>query len=112
MHNHSNSGPAPTRTRTEIEIKHWRPYANKSKEKTLQGFFTAVLPSGMVINDLMLHEKSDGSRWIGLPSREYTNQQGTKQYMAYIEFDSKEARQRFQEQILEALDHQLTPAKL
>jgi len=107
MHNHSNS--APTKTRTEIEIKNWRPYSGKST--TLKGFFTAVLPSGMVIHDLMLHEKADGS-WIGFPSREYTNQQGAKQYMAYIDFDSKDTRLKFQDQMLQALDHQLTPAKL
>jgi len=42
----------------------WRPHLSGS----LRGFFTLELPSGLIINDLTLHEK-DGKRWVGLPGK-------------------------------------------
>lgn len=113
MHNHSSSpttsAPAPTRTRTEIEIRKWRPV----ERNTLQGFFEALLPSGMIVRDLGLHENDDGARWVAFPSRTYQPPGGgKKQYIPYIDFEEPQIRKRFQEQILEALDRHLTSASV
>jgi hypothetical protein len=65
----------------EIRISDWKPHS----KNTLVGFFSAALPSGMVLHNLMLHEKGE-ARWIGLPAREWTNDQGIKQFAKLIEF--------------------------
>ena len=43
-----------------IKIIDYRPYS----KKTLQGFLTIELPSGLEIRDLTYHKKGD-NRWIG-----------------------------------------------
>ena len=101
----NSASPLP-KTRHEIEIRNWRPY----QKKTLRGFFAAVLPSGMILNDLMLHEKEDGTSWVAFPAREYVNQQNLKQYAPHVDFIDKHTRDRFQEQLVEALEKYLTPA--
>src|SRR5262249_32469909 len=73
---------------------------------TLQGFFTATLPSGMVVHGLMLH-KRDGQRWVGLPGREYTDKNGQRQFNRIIEFASRTTSDRFQAEILAAVDRHL-----
>jgi hypothetical protein len=46
---------------------------------TLRGFCTLTLsPSGLVLNDCMVHAKPDGSRWIGLPGRPLLEADGTR----------------------------------
>ena len=83
----------------EIQISNWKPHS----KNTLVGFFTAALPSGMVLHNLMLHQK-DEARWIGFPAREWTDQQGAKQFARFIEFRSRAAADCFRDQVLEALD--------
>lgn len=90
----------------KIQIDGW-----KSHEKnTLKGFFSATLPSGLVFHDLMLHEKN-GSRWISFPAREWTDQNGTKQYVRFIEFRDRETGNRFRDEMLAALDEHLAEAE-
>jgi DNA-binding cell septation regulator SpoVG len=86
----------------KIIISDWKPHLKNS----LQGFFSATLPSGMVIHNLTVHEKN-GSRWVGLPSREWTNNEGVKQYAVLIEFADRGTADRFRDNLLEALDQHL-----
>jgi hypothetical protein len=89
----------------EIIINDWRPHS----DKTLRGFFTATLPSGLVLRDLKLHERAE-TRWIGFPAREWTNLRGQKQYTQHVDFTSRATRDRFQDAVLVALDHYLAEA--
>jgi hypothetical protein len=86
----------------EIVIAAWRPH----RKNSLVGFFTATLPSGLVLHDLMLHERN-GARWISFPAREWKNAQGEKQYARLIGFSSRAADDRFRDQVLAALDKHL-----
>jgi len=86
----------------EIIIADWKPRI----QNTLRGFFSATLPSGIVLHNLMLHEKGE-TRWIGVPAREWTNDQGTKQYAKLIEFRDRATANRFRDALLEALDRHL-----
>ena len=86
----------------EITIADWRPHS----KGTLVGFFSATLPSGMILHNLMLHEKGE-ARWIGLPAREWTNDQGERQYAKLIEFRDRAAADRFRRGVLDALDQHL-----
>jgi hypothetical protein len=67
--------------RRDITITNWKPRIRH----TLHGFFSATLPSGLTLHHLALHEKNE-SRWIGLASREWLNEQNVRQYSPLIEF--------------------------
>jgi hypothetical protein len=86
----------------DVVIAHWKPHS----KNTLKGFFSATLPSGMVLHNLMLHEKDD-ARWIGLPAREWTNEQGIRQYAKLIDFRDHRTAKRFHDMLLTALDRHL-----
>jgi hypothetical protein len=92
------SAGAPAEHRN-ITITNWQPRI----KNTLRGFFSAQLPSGMVLHHLALHEK-DETRWVGLPAREWTTTQGGKQYAKLIEFSSRDIADKFRDAILTALD--------
>jgi hypothetical protein len=84
----------------------------KSRQSgTLRGFFTANLASGLVLRELMLHER-DGKWWISFPSKPMVGADGValrdeRNKVRYgaplIEFASPQARNRFSDQVLEAM---------
>jgi hypothetical protein len=47
-----------------------------------------------------LFRKDDGAHWIGFPSKEWTDRNGTKQYAPIIEWSSREASERVQTTLL------------
>jgi DNA-binding cell septation regulator SpoVG len=85
-----------------IIIADWKPHT----KNTLRGFFSATLPSGMVIHNVTVHEKGE-ARWISLPSREWTNDQGIRQFAKLIEFTDRATANKFRDQVLDALDKHL-----
>ena len=80
-----------------IQIADWRPHW----KKTLCGFFTATLPNGLVLHDLMLHEKNR-ARWIGFPAREWKDAEGERQFARHIEFSSRATADKFRDAVLAA----------
>jgi hypothetical protein len=84
-----------------FKVRSWRPF----QKNTLLGFMSMELPSGLVINDITLHEKS-GSRWTAMPARQY-ELNGEKTWAPVIEFAGKESRAAFQELALSAIDRYL-----
>ena len=90
--------PAPARERG-IQIRNFRP----ADKNTLKGFFSVVMPAGMIVNDIALHIKGD-SRWITPPAREWINAHGEKQFARLIEFTDGAIAKRFQSAVLAALD--------
>ena len=53
-----------------ITASDWWPIS----KNTLQGFLTLTLsPSGIVLKECSLHERPDGKRWVGLPSKPRIN---------------------------------------
>ena len=83
---------------SQIRISQWKTHERNS----LRGFFTATLPSGLVLHSLMLHERN-GHRWISFPAREWL-QQGEKQFSRYVEFVDRATADRFRDSVLAALD--------
>jgi hypothetical protein len=90
-----------------ITISDWKP----RESGTLRGFFTAHLPSGLTLNELMLHERN-GSWWLSFPSKPklgadgaaLRDERGKVSYGApLIEFSSRQAKDRFTAAVLEAL---------
>jgi DNA-binding cell septation regulator SpoVG len=90
----------------EITIAGWKPLT----KNTLRGFLSVNLPSGMVIHNVTVHEK-DKARWVGLPAREWTNDQGEKQYTRLVEFRDRATANRFRDAVLDALDKYLEAAR-
>jgi hypothetical protein len=90
-----------------ITISDW-----KARERgTLRGFFTADLQSGLTLHELMLHHR-DGSWWISFPSKPMLGPDGAalrdergkiRYSKPLLEFSSRQARDRFVEQVLAAL---------
>lgn len=72
------------------------------EQKTLRGFLTVELPSGLVLHDCTVHER-DGSRWVGLPRKSYTDRDGAEQWQPVVEIPDRARRDRFSEQVLAAL---------
>lgn len=89
-----------------IQIADWRPH----EKNTRKGFFTAILPSGLVLHDLMLHERN-GSRWIAFPAKEWVNAAGEKQFSRFVAFASRDVADKFRDAILAALDRHLAEGR-
>ena len=86
-------------------VREWKPF----EKNTLRGFLSLELPSGMIIHGCTLHQKN-GSRWIGLPAREY-QKEGERAWSPLAEFVDRETREGFQQLALEAIDEYLKGAE-
>ena len=93
-----------------IKATDWRPIA----KNTLVGFMTLELqPSGLVLNDCSFHRHQDGREWVGLPSKPQLDKSGVQRkdpntgkvlYTPVVEIKGKEARERFQEHAVAAIN--------
>jgi hypothetical protein len=54
----------------------------------------------------MLQERNE-ARWIAFPAREYKDDRGERQFARFVEFTSRDASDRFRDQVLAALDKYL-----
>jgi len=68
--------------------------AKPLNKNTLRGFFDVTLASGLKLNGCALHEK-DGRRWVGLPAREWTKQDGSKSWTPMVEVPDRDTRDKF-----------------
>ncbi len=83
----------------EVEILGFKKFTRGA----LCGWIDVLLPQiGLKILSVGLFEK-DGKRWLKLPQREYESG-GERKFAPSIEFNSKEAHDRFQRPALAALD--------
>jgi hypothetical protein len=82
-----------------------------STSGSLVGFFTADLPSGLTLHELMLHHR-DGAWWISFPSKPMLGSDGTalrdergkvRYSKPLIEFTNRKARDRFTTAVLDAM---------
>lgn len=93
---------------TNLIASDWKPF----HKNTLRGFFTLSLPSGLVLRNIMLHERN-GKRWISLPSREYLDSStGKKKYLPFIDFRDRDSSDRFRDKALEAVDSLLAEVRV
>lgn len=103
-------GPAhPSRsstpTTTAPEITEWKAYSSN----TLQGIFSCLLPSGLLLHGLTLHVTDDGREWVGMPSKirvvhgEVATYLGRPVYEKIVEIPDRARRDAFQASVLAAL---------
>lgn len=62
-----------------------------------------IVPWKMILRQVKIFEKGS-NRWLGLPSREYSDDMGTKKYIEMIGFDNDTLKNRFRDQVMEAID--------
>jgi len=68
-----------------IEIINYKPY----QKNTLQGFLDLRMTQiGLEIRGICVHEKN-GSRWLQLPSKPYTKEDGSQGWQYILEFYDK-----------------------
>ena len=84
---------------SSIEISKWGPF----EKNTLRGFLEIQLPSGMCLRNLTVHEKN-GRRRIGYPSKPFKAEDGATKYQNQVYFPDKAVNERFQKQVLSALE--------
>lgn len=74
------------------------------EKRTLRSFIDfTVLTLGMRVNGAMIHESTDGKRWVGMPAREYLSE-GAKHWSPIVDFVSKESRDAMNDAVLAAYD--------
>jgi hypothetical protein len=83
----------------KIAIINWQPRIRN----TLRGFFSAILPNGLVLHHLALHEKGE-TRWVVLPA---PTDKGPKLYAKFLDFRDRAAADNFRQSVLAALDEHL-----
>jgi hypothetical protein len=90
----------------QVTISDWRPH----EASTLRGFFTSHLPSGMSLHENSLHYR-DGQWWVMPPSKPMVGRDGMvlrdgngkPRYTPIVTFGRKEARERFNANVIAAL---------
>jgi hypothetical protein len=87
-----------------IEVTTFRKYEKNSLKGFVNLLFTGI---GLQINDCPVHQK-DKKRWINLPSRPYTKEDGSQGYNYIVNFPDKARYAYFQIQALKALDEYLS----
>jgi hypothetical protein len=90
-------------------IVRWQPYVNPAR--TMLGFLSAAMPSGMIVNNMKLMVGAKGKPWLAMPSIKRLDRDGNPVlddrgkpiWDDVVEFADSDARARFQEQVLAAL---------
>ena len=65
-----------------------------------------IVPWQLTLHDVKIFEKG-ANRWLGMPSKQYTNDSGEIKYTELITFDSDGVKNRFRSQIMGAVDKYL-----
>ena len=62
-----------------------------------------ITPWDMELSEVKIFEKG-AQRWLGMPSREFTNAAGEKKYIELINFKKDSNKNKFRTQIMGAID--------
>lgn len=90
--------PIVAQTANDIRIKNWESY----EKNALRGFFTCVLPSGLVLHKCTYFVRGK-RQWIGLPAQQRTKPDGSIAYFQLVEFIDRKTSDRFQAAIIPAI---------
>lgn len=61
-----------------------------------------IIPWKMTLKEVRVFEKG-AQRWVTLPSREFINSMNEKKYVELIAFDNEQVRNRFRQQVIDAV---------
>jgi hypothetical protein len=91
---------------TAIKVTAFRRYS----KNTLEAFVDLEFV-GLCIGDCSLHRKGE-ERWVSMPGQQIKQSDGSLKWVALLSFSTKDSRQRFQAQSLEAIDRYLAEEAL
>jgi hypothetical protein len=98
-------GAVPVRP---IKLLKWQPYHNPAR--TMAGFLSVELASGMIVRDLRLMIGPQGRRWLAMPAQQQLVRDGQPRLVNgrsvwndLVDFRERATRDRFQAPILELL---------
>lgn len=83
-----------------IEVQNINPV---NKGTLLATCSVKIIPWKMTLHDVKIFEKGT-NRWLGMPSKEFTNDLGEKKYTELMTFDCDAVKNRFRSQIMGAID--------
>lgn len=86
---------------TAPRILSWRPFCNDAR--TLRGFFSVELPSGLVLHGCKLMVGPKGQPWIAPPATKREVPDGKPIWDPIVDFRDRETRDRFTAAVLDAL---------
>jgi DNA-binding cell septation regulator SpoVG len=88
----------------QAKIRRCTPYQNPAR--TMLGFISVEMPSGVIYHGLRLMVGPKGERWIAMPSVKQLDQDGNPAkpiWNPIIEFANRASYDKFQTMVLEAL---------
>ncbi len=62
-----------------------------------------IIPWKMTLREIIIFQKG-AQRWITMPSKQYTNDEGQIKYTELVVFDNETIRNKFRSQITNAID--------
>lgn len=86
-----------------IEVQNINPVGKGSLLATCD---VHIKPWHLTLHEVKIFEKG-ASRWLGMPSKEFTNNLGEIKYTDQITFDNDGIRNRFRSQVMGAVDKYL-----
>jgi DNA-binding cell septation regulator SpoVG len=90
---------------SRLRLLKWSPHVNAAR--TMLGFCSVQLPSGLIVRDLRLMVGPKGARFLAMPSVK-TERNGQASWSDILDFADRRTRDRFQDPILDLL-RQLHP---
>lgn len=86
-----------------LRLLKWAPHVNDAR--TMRGWLSVQLPSGLIVRDLRLMVGPKGQRFIAMPAIK-TERNGQASWSDILDFPDRSTRDRFQEPILDLLRQQ------
>lgn len=98
-------GGLPPERGPRLRLLKWSAHVNAAR--TMLGFLSVQLPSGLIVRDLRLMIGPKGARFLAMPAIK-TERDGKASWSDILDFDNRRTRDRFQSPILDLL-RQLHP---
>ena len=94
--------PAPIAPGPALRVVSLRPMPKGSLRALVD---IELVRAGLIFRNCAWFRHADGREWLALPSQRYEGADGVARFTPVVEFSpsAKEARQRFQQQALEAI---------
>ena len=89
---------APAANERPFQIHEWKP----TEHGTLKGFVSILLPNGLILNSLQVHE-SGGRQWIGYPMRGIARNLADSGLAPVLAFSGRKKQRKFENALFDSL---------
>ena len=95
--------------KSEMNVVSWRPL---ERGKSMKGFLSLELPSGIRLIDCSFHQRKDGAKWVSMPAKSFKKHDGAMAWVSLIDFSSRAVRDAFVKQAVTAIEKYLAGARV